>query len=262
MLLMLLIMATSPLGLSKLWGGGIPTSYIDHSGPMLRRLLLCSLLIGLTPPYSPFFAFSASQPSSYVLPPHGIHCPLGVTRLCPSIPKNLPLLSLTGPYQIPTPTLLPHPHHAFQVTVTVAPTLLQKYLLTWPSYVVLQPPVTTTARATSPLPRIPSPFHGAWILVVGPPNPLPFSAYCWCITKEVLFLSSKALYLSPPFAKSRPLTVNTSYPSPAAGNPHVPPWSFAAFLPSTSFYYILTHIPIIPKFILFLVKYVQVWHIS
>ena len=39
-MLFLLVLATSPWGLSKLWGGGVPTSNIEHSGPRLHRLLL------------------------------------------------------------------------------------------------------------------------------------------------------------------------------------------------------------------------------
>ena len=39
-MLLLLIMVTSALGLSKLWSGGIPTSDIAHSAPRLRCLLL------------------------------------------------------------------------------------------------------------------------------------------------------------------------------------------------------------------------------
>ena len=49
----LLLLATSPWGLSKLWGGGVPTPDIDHSGPRLSCLLFCILLIGTVPPSPP-----------------------------------------------------------------------------------------------------------------------------------------------------------------------------------------------------------------
>ena len=44
MLLLLLILVTCPLVLPELWGGGVPTSVIDHYGPRLRRLLLRTLI--------------------------------------------------------------------------------------------------------------------------------------------------------------------------------------------------------------------------
>ena len=42
--MLLLILATSPWGLFELWGGGFPTSDIDHSIPRLRWLLLRTLI--------------------------------------------------------------------------------------------------------------------------------------------------------------------------------------------------------------------------
>ena len=47
---MCVLLATSPWGLSKLWGGGVLTSDIDLFGPRLLRLMLHSLLIAPVPP--------------------------------------------------------------------------------------------------------------------------------------------------------------------------------------------------------------------
>ena len=49
LLLLLLILYNSPWGLSELWVGGVPTSYIDHSGPSICCLLLRTLI---NPPWT------------------------------------------------------------------------------------------------------------------------------------------------------------------------------------------------------------------
>ena len=58
---LLLILSASPWGLSELWGGGVPTSDMDHSGPRTHRLLLLFNL-ALLPhlfllPFSGFFFY-------------------------------------------------------------------------------------------------------------------------------------------------------------------------------------------------------------
>ena len=70
-----MLLAASPLGLSKLWGGDVVTSYIDHSGPRIRCLLLHSLLIEPTP---------SSLPATW--------CPYGGGHLTP-VPYPHPLTS-------------------------------------------------------------------------------------------------------------------------------------------------------------------------
>ena len=59
-LLLLLLLSTSPWGFYKLLGGGVSYSYIDHSIPRLRRLLLRNLVIGPKPPSLPANLWSAS----------------------------------------------------------------------------------------------------------------------------------------------------------------------------------------------------------
>ena len=76
LLLLLVILSTSPWGLSKLWGGEVPTSDIDHNVPMIRRLLLHTLINPPQPPLIPSYVLSPPS-SSTVLPPHGIICPPG-----------------------------------------------------------------------------------------------------------------------------------------------------------------------------------------
>ena len=149
LLLLLLIMATSLWGLSELWGGGIPTSYIDQSRPRLCRLLIYSLLIVPVPP-SPLAVWYLASPVVVFLPASArYHTPTWASPIfAPAYRKKTALLSLTRHYQRPTPPLLPHPYHACQIPVAAAPMPLPKYLLTLPSDVVMQPPVATTAHAT------------------------------------------------------------------------------------------------------------------
>ena len=85
-MLLLLILATSPWGLSELWGGGVPTSDIDHSGPRIRHLFLCTLI---SPPHPLLL------PSDFPYPPSsspsctrtGSSAHLGITHLLPSISR-------------------------------------------------------------------------------------------------------------------------------------------------------------------------------
>ena len=66
---LLLVMDTSPWGLSEIWGGWVPTSDIDHSGPRLRRLLLLFSLA--LPPHLFLLLFFVSLFSpSFLPPPH------------------------------------------------------------------------------------------------------------------------------------------------------------------------------------------------
>ena len=69
-LLLLMILTTSALGLSKLWGCGIPTSNIFHYAPRIRRLLLLFNLA--LPPHFFFYRFldCSFPPLSYLLPVH------------------------------------------------------------------------------------------------------------------------------------------------------------------------------------------------
>ena len=56
---MLLILATSPWGLYKFWGGGVPTLDIYYSVYILHRLLL-RIIIGPVPPSPPTIQCPAS----------------------------------------------------------------------------------------------------------------------------------------------------------------------------------------------------------
>ena len=76
--------ATSAWGFSKSWGGGIPTSDIDHSTPRLLSLNITILHSPSTPPFSP-------------LPCLGIHLPLfPTTSLSVAIPHQILLISPTS----------------------------------------------------------------------------------------------------------------------------------------------------------------------
>ena len=74
--MLLLILSNSPWGLSKLRGGGVPTSDIDPSGPRICHLLL--LLIYLSaPPFFPRFmdrSFRFFSPRIYPLSPPSFTC--------------------------------------------------------------------------------------------------------------------------------------------------------------------------------------------
>ena len=77
LLLLLLILSTSPWGLSELLGGGFPTSDIDHSGPRIRRLLLL-LIYPSAPPfpspvYGSFIPFLPPLRPIPYLPPSFTH---------------------------------------------------------------------------------------------------------------------------------------------------------------------------------------------
>ena len=67
--MLLLLLATSPWGLSELWGGRVPTSYIDHYVPRFHRLFLRSLFIGPTPPSPSAVRFPSSPSLVFCLPP-------------------------------------------------------------------------------------------------------------------------------------------------------------------------------------------------
>ena len=137
---------------SKWWDYGFRTLDIDHSGPRICCLFLCSLLIGPSPPSPHAFWCPASpavvfHPTSARDNPPTWASPVSV----PAYQQIFDLLYLTGHYHRPTPTLIPRPHHSWQIPVAATTTLLPKYLLTWPSGVVWHPPVSTTPCATSPL---------------------------------------------------------------------------------------------------------------
>ena len=137
----LLILATSPWGSFKLWGGVVTTLDIDYSGPRLRGLLLRSLLIVPNPPSLPSVWCPAS-PDIALRPSTAQGHPS--TRASPTVQwyqRTFTFLSLTRYYHIPTLPLLPHPHCACHIPVAASPTLLSKYLLEWSSAVSPQPPV-------------------------------------------------------------------------------------------------------------------------
>ena len=101
----------------------------------------------------------------------------GIPCLHPRIPETLHLkrgpqliwasptsINFTCPYptrsfQSSTPPPLPHPHHAWRIPVTAAPSLLLKYILTCPSPIFQLRPPDTRATGASPLPRIQFPLH-------------------------------------------------------------------------------------------------------
>ena len=82
-----MILSNSPWGLSELWGGGVPTSDIDHSGPRIRRSLIRTVI---NPPVPPLLPSDVSSPpsSSSVLPPYSARDHL-LTRASPvPVPAN------------------------------------------------------------------------------------------------------------------------------------------------------------------------------
>ena len=126
LLLLLLILATSPWGLSRLWGGGVPTLEIDHSGPRIRRLLLRSLIIGLAPLSPPAVRCPASP--AVVLHPHSTwdHLPTRSSSVSvPAYQKNLcpPFPHLSLPETYFSSPLIPHSHYVWQIPITAAPML-------------------------------------------------------------------------------------------------------------------------------------------
>ena len=68
-LLLLLKTSTSAWGLSRLWGGGIPTSDIDHYAPRLWRLTLYFNL-AITPQFFILTFLDCSFPPYCLSPPH------------------------------------------------------------------------------------------------------------------------------------------------------------------------------------------------
>ena len=166
-------MNTSPWGLSELWGGGVPYSEIDHSGPRLRRLLSYSLLIEPAPPSltAVLCPSGGGIPLLTRRPGHG-HVSAQYhpsTRASPvsvsEYQKIFSLIPLTRHFQSPItpPSSCSHPHHACQSPVAAAPLLPPKYILTWPSAVVQLPTASTTAPGPPPPPRSLSPLHIPWI---------------------------------------------------------------------------------------------------
>ena len=125
---MLLLLDTSTWGLSNLWGVGVPTSDIDHSRPRLRCLLLRSLLIRRAPTSPPDVRCPAYQvvafcPGSAQDHPNTRASPVYL----PEYQKTFARLYLTRHFQIPTPPLLPRPHHTWQIPVAEAPIFPPKY---------------------------------------------------------------------------------------------------------------------------------------
>ena len=158
--MLLLILATSPWGFSELWGGVVPTLDIGHSGPILHRLLLRTLVETIPPsppaiwcPVSPAVLFC---PISAQYHPSTRASPVSVPSYQGS-PATLP--SLTCHYQRPTLPLLHRPHHACQIPVAADPMMLPKYLIEWSSSAAPQPSDATTDHVTFPLPLIMSPLH-------------------------------------------------------------------------------------------------------
>ena len=170
MLLLLLILATSLWGLSKLWGGGVPKLDIDHYGPRIFCLLLRAI-IELNSPYPPTI-WSTVSPTVFF-------CPASArdhltTRASPvSIPayqeNSATFPYLTRHHHSPTITLPPCPHHAWPIIVAAATTLLPKYILAWSSAAVLRPSNATTAHVTPIRPHILSTSNIPQILAVGHP---------------------------------------------------------------------------------------------
>ena len=143
--MLLLLLATSPWGLSKLWGGGVPTSYFDHYWPRLCHLFLLRLPIVPVPPSSPAVRCLASPAVVFCPDSARDHPPTQASPVSvPAYRKTFARISLTRHFQRPTPPLLPHPHHTWRIPVNPSLTLPPYFLLTWLSAVVPQPPVATT----------------------------------------------------------------------------------------------------------------------
>ena len=136
---MCVLLDTSPWGFSVWWGGNVPTSGIDHSGPRLYRLLLHSLLIEPVSPSCPAVQFSLGrgqhnpapppQPSTSDLLPQGIIRPPGhhpylyqhTKKPSSASPSHVPsIFLLLFPYLTPaTPAKLlslPLPQNLFNVS--------------------------------------------------------------------------------------------------------------------------------------------------
>ena len=134
------LMATSPWGLSELWGGDVPTSNIDHSKPRLRSLLLHILLIEPAPPSPPDVKFqsggaSHSCPASLNIENRPVaardHPTTRVSPVyVPAYQKTFARLPLTLNFQSPNPPPLPFPRHTYQIPVAAAPSLPPKSILT------------------------------------------------------------------------------------------------------------------------------------
>ena len=112
LLLLLLLLATSPWCLSELWGGGVPTLDIDHCRPRLRRLLLRSLLIGPAPPSPPAIWFPAYPAVAFCPGSARDHLTIRVLPVSfPSYEKPFARLSLIRHFQRLNLPFLPFPHH-------------------------------------------------------------------------------------------------------------------------------------------------------
>ena len=144
-------------GFPKLWGSGVPISYIEHYEPRICRLFLHSLLIEPAPP-SLTAAQCLSDGGSPLLPrrprywrvspqDHPPTCASSVS--VPAYQKTLARLPLTCHFQSSIPPPRSRPRHTCQIPVAAAPMLTPKYLFTWPSDVVqLLPASTRSLRAT------------------------------------------------------------------------------------------------------------------
>ena len=156
---------------------GVTTSYIDHSGPRLRCILLRTR-IEPTPPSPPVVQCSVSSAVFFRPASAQDHPPTRASPVSflPYQESPATLSYLTCHRQSPTLPLLPSPRHACHIPVAAAPTLLPKYLLAWSSAAVFQSSDATTAHATSPLSFIPYHLHRPRILAVGPPISLPSPA--------------------------------------------------------------------------------------
>ena len=142
--IMCVLLPTSSQGFHKLWGDYITTSYIGHYWPRLIHLLLHSLLIEPVPPYIPTVQF-LSRGGRLLLPCHPIHWRVSAQYHAPnraspvSIPayqKTFTRLPFTSQFQITSTPPRPCLCHSRQISVSAAPLLPLKYLLTWLSSVV------------------------------------------------------------------------------------------------------------------------------
>ena len=123
------LLATSPWGLSKLWGGDVPTSNIYHSGPRLCRLLLYRFLIEPTSPSIPDFRcpLGVVIPLLTHLPSHRRvsardHPPTWASPVSVlAYQKTFARLPLSCNFQSPILPALPCPRQAFQIPVTDTP---------------------------------------------------------------------------------------------------------------------------------------------
>ena len=125
MLILLLILATSPWGLYGLWDVGVPTSDINHSRPSIRQLLLRTLIIWSTPTYLPSLRCPASPVVAFYLPPPPPpqdHPPTWASPVyVSSYQKPISCTSLTHHFPRLNPTILPLPRHACRIPISATP---------------------------------------------------------------------------------------------------------------------------------------------